>query len=195
MLRIIKLSLLTLVLSTLFSCLKESIPARFTLPAVTMEGLNTFGFEKGSDVFVNYGQVCFLTSGCRPNTSAFYYPSDGQVRVSADKVIKHNGSLQSTETLAIYIQTDHRGVLVYDSQKGDILSIAYDYQRSSDVGGYVLDLAKPNGIVALTKIDTTAGILSGTFSAHLFRRANSGFSVISSDSIVITNGRFDVKYK
>lgn len=183
------------VLTGIVSCKKEAGPAIFILPAATTAGLNTFGFEVGTEVFVNHGNVCITADSCRPNFSASYQRGNGEVMVQAEKVLRQNGSISSSEVFAIYISTDHRGARVYDSQLGDIISMAYDYQKGSDRGGYMLDIAKPNSVVALTKIDTTAGILSGTFSAHLFRRTTSGFSVISTDSIVINNGRFDMKYK
>lgn len=183
------------ILTGFLSCKKEAGPAVFTLPAATTDGLKTLGFESGKDVFVNYGNVCPTVDSCRPNTDASYQQGDGEVMLQADKVVKRGGALISSETVAIYIQTDHRGVHVYESQKGDILSMAYSINKSNFEGAYVLDPQKPLGTVALTRIDTTAGILSGTFTAHLFRRAYPGFSVITTDSVVVTNGRFDLKYK
>ena len=177
------------------SCKKDDASPVFTLPAMTSEGLKTLGFELGTDVFVNYGSVCITADSCRPNTDAFYRRGDGLVMLQADKVVKRGSALISSETIAIYVETDHRGVFAYDSQKGDILSMAYYIEKSNRSGAYVLDPQNPRAIVTLTRIDTAAGILSGNFSAHLFQRDASGFSAVHADSVVVSNGRFDLKYK
>jgi len=189
------ISLILASLLTSVSCKKDPALPTFTLPAATSDGLKTLGFETGTDVFVNFGSVCYTSDSCRPNTDAFYHKGDGQVMLQADKVVKRGNSTISSETMAIYVETDHRGMMVYDSQKGDILSMAYYVDKNNRSGIYVLDPQNPVGAVALTKIDTAAGVLSGNFSAHLFQRDASGFSVVRSDSVVVSNGRFDLKYK
>lgn len=180
---------------TLSACLKESSPSNFTLPEATRAGLNTLGFEYDAGVFVNYGKVCFITIGCKENTDADFYTNDGQVRVQADRVLKQNGSLVSREGFAIYVETGFRGVRVYDSQKGDLLSMAYDIEKGGQTTTYMLDPQDPVSMVTLTRVDSAAGILSGSFSARLFRRTAVGFDVDPSDSFVVRNGRFDIKYK
>jgi hypothetical protein len=187
--------LASMMICTLSSCLKETSPSTFTLPEATRTGLNTFGFEYGSEVFVNYGKVCFLTSGCRENTNAYFYTNDGQMRVQADRVLKQNGSLVSTEGFSMYLETGFRGVRVYDSQRGDLLSMAYDISKNRQEVIYVLDPQNPVASVALTRLDSTAGVLSGTFNAKLFRRDDAGFAVDPTDSFIVRNGRFDIKYK
>jgi hypothetical protein len=184
-----------ILMCTLSACLKESSPLTFTLPEATTAGLNTLGFEHDAAVFVNYGKVCFITGGCRPNTDAFFYANNGQVRVQADKVLKQHGSMVSREGIAIYIETSFRGVRVYDSQRGDLLSMAYDISKGGKDETYVLDPQNPVATVALTRVDSTAGILSGTFNARLFRKDDAGFAVNPTDSFIVRNGRFDIKYK
>ena len=181
----------------MLSCRKDDTGVVLTLPARTQTGQHSFGFLLNSEVWTNYGKVCFLTTGCRENLDGIYYTNDGDVHLRADKVLYKNNSFSSEENIDLYLSTGFRGTGSYSITNGDTIMAAYRHtvQGQPDVT-YLLSSQNPSFTITLDRIDPANKILSGTFSGKLFKQVNSSSTATSTtDSLVITDGRFDIKVK
>lgn len=180
------------------SCRKDDTGVVLSLPARTQTGENTFGFLLNESVWTNYGQVCFpFTGGCRENLSGFYYSSDGDIRLDADKVFYKNGSWSTSENISIDLATNFRGIGTFNTLSQDTIKVGYwlSVQGQPQLS-YLLSDTNPGFTVTVSKIDTVLGIMSGEFSGTLFRRlSDTSFVTSLTDSIVIREGRFDIKWK
>ncbi len=189
---------LLLLIISLISCKKDDTGMTFSLPAKTQSGKHNFGFLLNSSVWTNYGQVCFpFAGGCRENLKGFYYPSDGDIVISADRVLNRNGSRNTTETININLTTNFQGLKTYSTLFNDTIGFGYWLSEQGQADKtYLLSLVNPTFTITLTKIDTTQKILSGEFSGILFRRlSETSFATSLTDSIIISDGRFDIKIK
>ncbi len=180
------------------SCRKDDTGVVLSLPARTQTGENTFGFLLNESVWTNYGQVCFhFAGGCRENLSGFYYSSDGDIRLDADKVFYKNGSWSTSENISIDLATNFRGIGTFNTLSQDTIKVGYwlSVQGQPQLS-YLLSDTNPGFTVTVSKIDTVLGIMSGEFSGTLFRRlSDTSFVTSLTDSIVIREGRFDIKWK
>lgn len=178
------------------SCKKDDTGIILSLPPKTQSGQNTFGFLLNSSVWTNYGQVCFpFAGGCSENLSGTYYTSDGDIHIRADKVLKKNGSWNTIENLDLNLSTSFRGIRTYSTISNDTIGVVYWFSEQGQTKKtYLLSLVNPTFTVKVTKIDTVLKILSGEFSGKLFKRlSNSSFATSLTDSIIISDGRFDIK--
>lgn len=181
-----------------FSCRKDDTGVVLSLPAKTQTGENTFGFLLNESVWINYGKVCFpFAGGCRENLSGAYYSSDGDIRLDADKVFYKNGSWSTSEKVSINLTTNFRGIGSYSTLSQDTIKVGYWLSvRGQQEQSYLLSDTNPDFLITVSRIDTLRGILSGEFSGKLFRRlSDTSFVTSLSDSIVIKDGRFDIKWK
>jgi hypothetical protein len=183
--------LLTLLAATYVSCRKDDSDVVLTLPAATQTGAQTFGFLVNGVVWINYGQLCQPNGGsCRDNLEGMYFPSDGGITLRADQVIYKDGVSQ-TQYVELELLTGFGGEKTYSTVVGDHITALL--LPVNDLAGYATADVNPNFTVTITRLDTNAGIISGVFSGSLFRRLTTGTSPI--DSVSITEGRFDVRYK
>ncbi len=177
----------------LFSCRKDDSAVVFTLPPATQTGSQTFGFMLDDDVWINYGQVCQPNGGnCRENLSGEYFSSDGGITIKADQVVYKDGVAQ-TQYFELNLFTGFGGEKTYSTMTGDDITVLY--VPVSQIGNsfpYALPDSDPIFTVTITKLDTNAGIIAGTFSGTLFRGITGGIS--ATDSVVVSQGRFDLKY-
>lgn len=183
---------------TFISCKKDDTQIILSLPAKTQSGQNTFGFLLNSSVWTNYGQVCFpFAGGCSENLSGIYYTSDGNIHLRADKVLYKNGSWNTIENIDFTLVTNFRGIRTYSTLSNDTIGVGYWFsERGQTKKTYLLSQANPTFTITVTKIDTTLKILSGEFSGKLFRRlSDTSFATSLTDSIIIHDGRFDIKSK
>ncbi len=181
-----------------FSCKKDDTGIDLSLPLKTQTGRNTFGFLLNSQVWINYGQVCFpFAGGCRENLSGFYYSSDGDIHLNADKVLYKNGSWSTNESIDLNLTTNFRSIGTYSTLTNDTIGVAYWYsERGQPKKTYLLSQTIPTFSIAVIKIDTVNDILAGEFSGKLFRRiSDTSFATSTTDSIIIENGRFDIRLK
>jgi hypothetical protein len=187
--------LLSLILA---SCKKDDTGVIFSLPAKTQTGQNTFGFLLNSSVWTNYGQVCFpFAGGCRENLSGAYYATDGDILLSADKVLYKNGSWNTSENFDLILSTNSRGPGTYSTFTNDTISVGYWFtEKGQQQKTYLLPRSNPAFTVTITKIDLALKVLSGEFTGKLFRRlSDTSFATSITDSIIISEGRFDIKLK
>ncbi len=190
------LIMIAITVTLFYSCKKDDSRIVFSLPEKTQTGNNTLGFMLGPIVWTNYGQVCFLFgSGCRKNIDGYHY-KDGDIRLGADRVLYKKGSWSTSESISINLSTNHRGIGTYSSFANDTILLGYYYSEPGKrEKEYVLSLLNPNFTVRLTKLDTAKKIIAGEFFGILFNRAQDTTNAISrTDSIIIADGRFDIKY-
>jgi hypothetical protein len=189
----------TTILTTILflsSCKKDDTGMLLSLPEKTQSGLNTFGFLLNSNVWTNYGQVCFpFAGGCRDNLNGTYYISDGDIHISADKVLYKNGSWNTNENIDLNVTTNFRGQRTYSTLTNDTIGAGYWLsEKGQKEKTYLLSQSNPIFSITVTKIDTINKILSGEFSGKLFRRiSDTSFVTSLKDSIIINDGRFDIK--
>jgi hypothetical protein len=193
-----KIFFVIITIACLTSCKKDNTGVIFTLPEKTQTGQNTFGFLFNSFIWTNYGQVCFpFAGGCRDNLRGFFYKTDGDILINADRVLYKDGNLFSSESIEIILKTKFNGIRTYSTLTNDTLSIAYSYKTNTNIDTmYILPQTNPTFNIKITKIDTTNHILSGEFSGKIFKRIDyTNFTTSLTDSININNGRFDIKLK
>ena len=190
---------LFLALALLFSsCIKDDSGLTFVLPAKTQLGQHTFGFLLNTGVWTNYGKVCFpFAGGCRENLNGRYYPSDGDISITADKVLYKNNVWNTQENIELNLSTDFRGAGTYSTLTKDTIGVTYSFSeiRQPDKT-YFLSASNPVFTIVITKFDPDSKTMSGEFSGKLFRRiSEESFATSTTDSIVISDGRFDIKLK
>ncbi len=180
------------------SCKKDDTGVTLSLPAKTQSGQHTFGFRLNSAVWTNYGKVCFpFAGGCRENLNGRYYPSDGDISITADKVLYKNNVWNTQENIGLSLSTNFRGAGTYSTLTKDTIGVAYSFSeiRQPDKT-YFLSASNPVFTIVITKIDSVSKTMSGEFSGKLFRRiSEESFVTSTTDSIVISDGRFDIRFK
>lgn len=180
------------------SCKKDDTGVVFSLPGKTQAGQNTFGFVLNTSVWTNYGQVCFpFAGGCSENLSGIFYTSDGDIHIRADRVLYKNGSWNTIENIDLNLTTNFRGLRTYSTLAKDTIGIGYWFSEKGQVKKtYLLSQTDPTFNITVSKIDTVNKILSGEFSGKLFRRiSDTSFATSTTDSIILNDGRFDLKLK
>lgn len=180
------------------ACKKDDTGVTLSLPAKTQSGEHTFGFLLNTVVWTNYGQVCFpFAGGCRENLSGIYYTNDGDVHIRADKVFFKNNTWNTEESIDLYLSINFQGARTYSTLTNDTLGVAYSYAEPGLPDKvYLLSTSEPLFSIAITKIDPLLKTMSGTFSGKLFRRINdTTLETSATDSIVLSDGRFDIRLK
>lgn len=193
------LQLLILFICSIYcSCKKEDTNIMFTLPAKTESGKNSFGFLINSVVWINYGEVCFpFAGGCRENLTGTFYSNDGDIHIQADRVLNKKGSGNSIENIDLYISTKFRGIQTYSTASNDVVHAGYWFtQQGEPMKSYLLSKSNPFFTISITRLDTLNKIMAGEFSGKLFRRiSESTFETSTTDSMIVSDGRFDIKLK
>ena len=182
----------------IISCKKDDTGVTLSLPAKTQSGQQTFGFRLNSAVWTNFGKVCFpFAGGCRENLNGRYYPSDGDISITADKVLYKNNVWNTQENIELNLSTNFRRARTYSTLTNDTIGVAYSFSeiRQPDKT-YFLSASNPVFTIVITKIDPLSKTMSGEFSGKLFRRiSEESFATSTTDSIVISDGRFDIRLK
>jgi hypothetical protein len=165
------------------SCKKTS-PSK-VLPPITQTGANTFGCKINGQVWVPYYHCDSYCMGCLElayNIHQVYETSVFPLRFSLE-------AGKSTNTFPGFLDFSPaplRGPtdISYIYHLGNVAdSMAVDFL--SDKGNYTTHYRNPKDIFEISKLDTLHKIISGIFSFTLYNSP--------SDSIVITEGRFDLQ--
>ena len=181
----LKLSLSSFLLILLIANLhcKKSAPPSNILPPMTQEGKNTFGSIVNGEVWIPYyqcGLINFLTKCKELHTDVYKVDSTINLpldfELSTSREIKTGGSFSSFMFGATVLKTGK-----FDS----VLIVTYVKDSISYRPQYPLGNA--SNAITVTKIDTIKQIISGTFYFTLY-------SFSHDDSLVVTDGRFDVTY-
>jgi len=165
---------------------KKSYPPPNILPPLTQEGKNTFGCNINGLVWIPY-YACGLIeipNRCKELSSLVSVvdtsrklPIDWQLTVIRE--LKPGGGAFSAFYLGARIgQTGNLGSFFSVTYRKD--SIYYNPQ-------YPINNA--SNAINVTRVDTLNQIISGTFYFTLFNSSD------PKDSVVVTDGRFDVTYK
>ncbi|MEI8273841.1 MAG: hypothetical protein WCG08_14595 [Paludibacter sp.] len=166
--------LFVLILSSCTSC---NEPDPTVLPAETQSGKNTFGCYVNNKLFV--GGFANLMSPYP--FDAWYSKSSNNVTILVDGVINNDFKRGSCSIYlsATFLKTDS----TIQVEK------AYCY-NINDLYPYYI--TKNSGEIYFTKLDTINKIMSGRFQ-FTAKSADWNQKNVDNDSIVVTNGRFDLK--
>jgi hypothetical protein len=162
------------------------------LPPITQTGAGTFGCKVDGNVFVPYLPCKDAGLGLDEMSysigSAYSYSA---LPISIF-ISPTSESVANTFRSIFYFEIPRVGVLVYGTgNMADSLSIEYDRDfANGNFNVYRKSLGLGNSSFNITKLDTINNIIAGTFSFNLYR-ANGAGAVF--DSVVVTEGRFDLK--
>jgi hypothetical protein len=180
--RLIILFLISCSLLTITSCKKKNIIIpEPTLPAVTQEGLNTFGFMFGKELWIPLSGLAAINPGF-PALSAKYSTH------TSGLVLEFECRRQSP------VSQDFRDAFFFQYKNSSLATGTYDLDAANcrvdvvvtkaDKGGKEFVLID-KGSITITRWDIKNRIGSGTFSMSL-REKTTG------ETLSITQGRFDV---
>jgi len=174
-----------------FAQCKKNVPAP-GLPAITEQGRNTFGFKLDGSTWGPYRDCGGWFSG--PGSalsfnvyrdSLFNYAWPVGLELRAQRV-----SAKSTSYFEMKTRFSVFPNPSYISHTGNVFdSLEISYQKESCCVTYKADPYYSPGTVMITKLDSARKIISGTFSFNLYTYIDQTL-----DSVVITDGRFDLKY-
>ncbi|MBK9490507.1 MAG: hypothetical protein IPO07_18295 [Haliscomenobacter sp.] len=136
------------------SCKKDDTGVTFSLPAKTQSGQNTFGFRLNSTVWTNFGKVCFpFAGGCRENLFGIYYSNDGDIQITADKVIYKNNARDTEENIDLNLSTNSRGARTYSTLTNDSIGVTYSLSEAGQPDKtYLLSESNPIFTLVITRI-------------------------------------------
>jgi hypothetical protein len=165
------------------SC-KKSYPPQPTLPPITQQGYNTFGCMVDDHLWLPNAKCNFFPDRCRA-ISVIVSPQNNGTRLPVGIRIMAMG-ISGGESSSFVIQTKNPGNpspnLIF--RPGNIYdSLDIEYQEWPFI--YQGFNIRP-GTFEITKLDTLKGIISGTFAFTLHANYR--------DSIVVTDGRFDLQF-
>lgn len=151
-----------------FSCQKEK------LPKATEKGANTFGCKIDGKVFVPKDALAL------PGLTASYNESSRTLEIYCTE--PNTGSKRSVSIIIQDLQTGNN-VLDYNNRAN-----VYLFERNQPDQYYETN-ATTGGVLTITRLDTVANIISGTFSFQAALRPD------NSKILNVTDGRFDITYK
>jgi hypothetical protein len=158
---------------------KDSLSDINQLPPVTQDGANTFGAIVNGKVWVPAG------FNGTPNLQYNYDPgyAYGTLNVGA---YRRTDSVENDVTdLGFALDSLNNCTIPHSFALKPNSNIAFDYTRYPCVYAAEDSSTKSSGSVTISKLDTVARIVSGTFSGILIKAG--------CDTITITDGRFDLK--
>jgi hypothetical protein len=158
----------------------------FTLPPVTQTGANTLGFVIDGRVWQNFGQSCTFY-GCQDNKLMAYV---GQNRGGKGHQVQITAGLTSKDYREDFgISLDYvKGPGTYTRHKSSTLGKYNHLYLTSESSLLYENLDSVTTSVTITRFDTVAHIVSGTFEGTLQRQDAPG------ESRRIQDGRFDLVY-
>ena len=173
----------SLFVAVLFSCKKKVDE----LPEPTQIGANTFGARVDGNLWVPQG---FGIAPTAPILEASYAVQGGVVLINA----RNFGSSPTETEIELYLTNVtgagtfqlNQSTQKYPNQTGNY---AYYIERRFMPRNEWITTPQATGSVQITKFDTTAKIISGTFG---FSAANTDGS---SQRLNVTEGRFDIRYQ
>jgi hypothetical protein len=189
----VKYLLPIIALILLSGCTKDETGIVFNLPPITQSGANSFGFKLNNEVWINYGQRCFLFSApCQDNLYASLYRNDATLEIQADQTYKSNDTVRSSSFYVLLNTGSRTGSFTLPP---DSVKILYSAGKQLFEKDYATPAFNNRFNVTISKLDTLNNIVSGTFSGTLFRRTDPTNPSITSpnDSIQIKEGRFDAR--
>lgn len=156
------------------------------LPEVTSLGVESFGFSYNDTIWIckGYGSIGFSLS-LNPNVPFFNPGNDCK-----NAFIEAERSCYNYEN-AYQSILQEKFIISFISFPQDSQIIAVDNKQSTinfwHTKGHYMSTNRSKGFITITEFDTSSRIIAGLISAKLFRTDNL-------DSLMIKNGRFDIKF-
>jgi hypothetical protein len=171
---------LLLLLVTNPQCKKSSPPPN-VLPPMTQEGKNTFGCKVNGEVWTPYFECTVLTGSCKELGFGVYHNAS-MTKLPVYFTLSVRRVTRDTLFTSFDMYTDGEQI----NNTGNVIdSVFVIYTKGTTQFSNLLPNHK-SGTFNVTKLDTVGNILSGTFSFTLHD--------ISGDSVIVTDGRFDMTY-
>ncbi len=158
-----------------FSCRKD----KDGLPKATEEGKNTFGCEVDGAIFIPKDVV---TVPITPGLSSYYDERKKLFHLFATEPRNEDGFKRN---IFLEIQDLRQGMNAIDEKNKALVVFSKRYQQDQ----YFKTNVTTGGTLTITRLDTVANIISGTFSFKAVPRLNPG------PNIHVTDGRFDITYQ
>lgn len=160
------------------SCKKKKITSETSLPPISQEGKNTFGFMLGNEVWVPGN---FISLGY-PSLSASYTTVYG-----INMVCRRISPIASTSRDDLYFKflTPNLSVGTYNLDHSNSEIILSVLQRDGSNKEFLLH---NNGQLTISRFDLANNIVSGTFSFEAKEETKG-------EIVKVTQGRFDVQLK
>lgn len=172
------------------SC-KKNRPSN-VIPPITQIGANTFGCKINGQVWVPHYQCDSYCTGCVElsyNIHPVYSTSMFPLRLALQTGRSENPYSGIFSIGPAYSRgfTAADGSYIY--RTGNVAD-SMEIHFFTNSGDYTPQFGNPNNTFQITKIDTVSKIISGIFSFTVYAYFGTNFL---KDSIVITDGRFDLQ--
>ena len=172
---------LSILLFTSLKCRKDKNEAPDTLPPITQTGANTFGCKVDGKIWVPYAKCGFGNNPCGELIVDIFKISQNQVPVG----INIGPGKFENNLLSYFTISSPTNIGIYGI--GDkIDSVEIKYIKPGSIEYFEIPGTGPANYFVITKLDTVNKIISGLFEATLYRSFT--------DSVKITDGRFDLKF-
>ncbi len=174
---------LILLVVTSLQC-RKSVPPPNILPPMTQEGKNTFGCVVNGEVWTPYyqcGLINFLTQCEELHTVVTPFDTASKLRYEFNLFTSRKIGQGSFSSFIITT-----GILKTGNMDS---SFVVTFNKDSIVYYPRYPLNRTFNALTVTKLDTINQIISGTFYFTMYSNYNP-----TGDSVVITDGRFDVTY-
>jgi hypothetical protein len=176
------------------SCRRDDPKPGAKLPAITQEGLHTFGFILDDEVWRNQGKRCFLGVNCQENLRIEPASSNGDVFLIADKVTSLGRLQLGFESFLLRFRPSltFPQEILPDSQPL-VVNLQFGGAQNQEKT-YTLPQQNPRFRLVVIRFDPDRKVIAGTFSGVLFRSLDDIKLVTSkTDSVKIMDGRFDIR--
>ncbi len=158
---------------------KDSLSNINQLPPITQDGANTFGAIVNGKVWVPSG------FNGTPNLQYNYDPGYAYGTLNVGAYRRTDTVENDVTNLGFALDSLNNYQMPHSFALKPNSNMAFDYDQYPCVYAAEDSGTKSSGSITISKLDTTAGIISGTFSGVLIRAG--------CDTITITEGRFDLK--
>lgn len=163
-------------------------PLDFQLTPITQTGANTLSCTVDGTVFVPYGRRCVgFGGGCDEGIRATYNSKRGQLLISAVHYGAGRDEFISVSGDSIFRTGEHSVVAPITGRK--YAGVGYVEQNQNVT--YATTATYPSSVL-ITRLDTVAHIISGTFAGYLPRQVPS--PTPQTGAVLVKDGRFDVVY-
>ena len=195
-----KLFFIILFFLTLESCKKESYD--ISLPSETMTGKNIMGFLYNGNIWESISVkpgIFYTTQAIDTVISCIYHQDtinyDRPLQISARMFVEDNNlNISNNSSIQIGLSNifQSNGFFNFDTLKKS--NAVVFYIKNKNYANF-----RNSFLLTLTKIDTLNLIISGNFSGTLYTAmpnpSNYNETIYNlNDSVIITKGRFDIKY-
>jgi hypothetical protein len=146
------------------------------LPAITMEGKNTFGCKINGEVWLPYKQFGDVSTG---PILFYYYNTKKELYVGAQNT-------NYNEFIKLYASCPDTGKFNLTYKPGN--DEVFFSKKSGQYHDYKLIDPSSVNTISILKLDTVNYIIAGTFEF-------TAYDPLHNDTIYIREGRFDIKYR